>query len=79
MAIRFLTFLLTATVIAAQTAPAILDTPGSYTLGPGDEVSVSALDVEELKTGNIRLDMQGTIRLPLIGKIQAAEIGRAHV
>ena len=79
MAIRFLTFLLTATVIAAQTAPAILDTPVSYTLGPGDEVSVSALDVEELKTGNIRLDMQGTIRLPLIGKIQAAGLTPAEL
>jgi polysaccharide export outer membrane protein len=46
--------------------------PVSYTLGPGDEINISALDVEEMKAGPTRIDMQGAIRLPLIGKVQAA-------
>src|SRR5271165_4807946 len=40
--------------------------PGKYVLGPGDEIVVKALDVEEIKETPTRIDMQGEIKLPLI-------------
>ncbi len=51
----------------------------AYTLGPGDEVTVSVLEVEEFKAGPTRLDMEGSLRLPLIGKIHAAGLTPAEL
>ena len=45
--------------------------PASYALGPGDEIVIRALNVDEIKETPIRLDLKGEITLPLIGKIKA--------
>lgn len=46
-------------------------TPATYVLGPGDDIVVKVTDVDEIKETPIRLDMQGDIKLPLIGKVHA--------
>jgi polysaccharide export outer membrane protein len=51
----------------------------SYTLGPGDEITVNALELEEFKEGASRVDMEGNLRLPLIGKIRAAGLTPAEL
>jgi len=43
-----------------------------YVLGPDDQITVRALDVEEIDGKTARVDLQGYIDLPLIGKIKAA-------
>lgn len=43
----------------------------TYVLGPGDQVSVSALDVEELGKEPYRIAMDGTLTLPFAGSIRA--------
>jgi len=55
------------------------ENPSSYTLGPGDEVTVAATDVEEFKGIPARVDMQGNVRLPLIGKVHAAGLTPAEL
>jgi len=44
----------------------------TYILGPGDDIVVKVMDVEEIKEATSRIDMRGNIKLPLIGKVQAA-------
>jgi polysaccharide export outer membrane protein len=60
----------------AQTPPAPAETDGqvrsTYVLGPDDQVTVRALDVEEISEKPVRIDMSGHIRLPMAGRIQAA-------
>ena len=43
----------------------------TYVLGPGDQVSVSALDVEELGKEPYRIAMDGTLTLPFAGSVRA--------
>lgn len=54
--------------IAGQTAGV---TRSTYLLGPDDVISVRVLDVDELSSQTARLDLQGFIDLPLIGKVKA--------
>ncbi|MBS1875374.1 MAG: polysaccharide biosynthesis/export family protein [Acidobacteria bacterium] len=65
---------------ASATAQAIVVTPSSptgpstYTLGPGDQIIVKVLDLDELspdRTGAIRIDARGDITLPLVGRVPA--------
>lgn len=51
-------------------APALL-AQSVYILGPGDDIIVKAVDVDEIKELPVRIDIQGDIRLPLVGKIHA--------
>jgi polysaccharide export outer membrane protein len=47
--------------------------PSTYVLGPGDQITVQALDLEEIDGKMpIRVDMRGEIKLPLAGRLQAA-------
>jgi polysaccharide export outer membrane protein len=46
--------------------------PSSYILGPDDQITVRALDVEEISEKPVRVDMRGFISLPLIGRLRAA-------
>lgn len=49
--------------------------PTTYTLGPEDQIAVRVLDTEEISTRDgapLRVDSQGGITLPLIGRIKAA-------
>jgi polysaccharide biosynthesis/export protein len=44
----------------------------TYLLGPDDQITIHALDAEELSEKPVRIDMSGHIRLPLVGRILAA-------
>jgi polysaccharide export outer membrane protein len=74
LAIRIFPILaIAAALLTAQTPPGQVPAlAGTYILGPGDEVVVKALDVEEIKETPTRIDMRGEIRLPLIGTVHAA-------
>jgi polysaccharide export outer membrane protein len=45
---------------------------GSYILGPGDQFTMEIADLEELNGKVHRVDNDGTVTLPLVGRIQAA-------
>ncbi len=47
-------------------------TPANYVLGPDDQITIQAPDVEEITKAPFRIDMRGNINLPLIGRVQAA-------
>ena len=64
-----------------EDAPATAERPGSletgvtksvYILGPDDEITVKALEAEEISGDPLRLDPAGYISLPLIGRVRAA-------
>ncbi len=55
---------------AAAAAPA--DGSAEYVLGPGDQVQVRALDLDEIGDKPVAVDGRGFIRLPLVGRVQAA-------
>lgn len=48
------------------------DSRASYILGTDDQISVQALEVEELANKVYRIDMRGNLRLPLIGRLRAS-------
>ena len=43
--------------------------PSTYVLGPGDQVTVSVLDLDEMGKDPYRIDMLGNLTLPLLGPI----------
>jgi polysaccharide export outer membrane protein len=45
--------------------------PSSYRLGPDDQIAIHALDLPDISDKPQRLDPNGDIRLPLIGRIHA--------
>ena len=45
--------------------------PGTYTLGPGDQVRIITFGEQQL-TGEFRVDAAGEIALPLVGNVHAA-------
>jgi protein involved in polysaccharide export with SLBB domain len=55
---------------AESAAPA--DLRSSYVLGPDDQITVSALDAEEISGKPVRVDLNGNIRLPMVGRLQVA-------
>jgi polysaccharide export outer membrane protein len=55
--------------IAGDAPPAAAAAPPAYVLGPGDEISVSALGAEELAAHPLRVDPSGDIDAPLIGHV----------
>ncbi|PZU07020.1 polysaccharide biosynthesis/export family protein [Sphingomonas sp.] len=58
--------------VVAQTAPAA--TQGGYALGPGDKLQINVYGEEEL-SGEQQVGPDGTVTLPLIGRVKAS--GRA--
>ena len=46
--------------------------PTTYTLGPDDQITIHAIDVEEIGDKPVRIDTRGFINLPLVGHVQAA-------
>jgi polysaccharide biosynthesis/export protein len=54
---------------AAQPADSLRAT---YVLGADDQITVRVIDVEEFNEKPVRIDMDGTIKLPLAGRISAA-------
>src|SRR5581483_11102236 len=58
-------------VVGAQPVPKAL-TPSNYILGPDDLLTLRVLDVEEINNLPVRVDLEGTITLPLIGRVPAS-------
>ncbi|MBV8134977.1 MAG: polysaccharide biosynthesis/export family protein [Deltaproteobacteria bacterium] len=48
------------------------DTPGDFTVGPGDVITISVPEIEELQKEQVRVAPDGTIGLPLVGIMPAA-------
>ncbi len=44
----------------------------AYLLGPGDELSIHVLDLEDISDKPVRVDPNGYIELPLLGRVHAA-------
>ena len=44
----------------------------TYVLGPGDQIVIRALHAEEISDKPFRIEPDGTLNLPLIGRVQAA-------
>ena len=43
-----------------------------YTLGPGDQVTIRVVDMEEYSDRSVRIDPTGFVDLPMIGRLQAS-------
>lgn len=54
-----------------QSNDAVEQDPSTYVLGPGDELTVSAVDVQEFAKEPYRIALDGTLTLPLTGSIPA--------
>jgi polysaccharide biosynthesis/export protein len=50
----------------------VTDAPPGYVLGPGDQFVLEVPDLEELNGKTHRIDSDGTVSLPLVGRVQAA-------
>jgi len=50
-----------------------------YILGPGDQISIQVLHVEEINDKPVPIDMSGEIRVPVAGRIQVAGLTTAQV
>jgi len=48
------------------------NTKSSYILGPNDQISVRALDAEEISDKSYRISAAGDVTFPMIGRIKAA-------
>ncbi|MBN9660787.1 MAG: polysaccharide biosynthesis/export family protein [Acidobacteria bacterium] len=47
------------------------DERSTYVLGPGDQILVRVLDMEEMSKEAFQIDMRGNVNLPMVGRIQA--------
>jgi polysaccharide biosynthesis/export protein len=61
-------------VLAADTLPVIkMESPNSaYALGPEDQLSVHIVDLNDISDKPVRIDPNGYIELPLLGRVHAA-------
>jgi polysaccharide export outer membrane protein len=50
-----------------------------YPIGPGDVLTVSVPDIEDLQQRKVRVSTQGIIELPLIGNVQAGGLTEAQL
>lgn len=50
-----------------------------YILGPGDQISIQVLHVEEINDKPVPIDMSGEIRVPVVGRIQVAGLTTAQL
>ncbi|HLK51558.1 MAG TPA: polysaccharide biosynthesis/export family protein [Bryobacteraceae bacterium] len=63
--------------LAADNAPELKKAPSAavppgYILGPNDQISVDVVELPEFNNKSYRVDNDGTISLPLIGRVHAA-------
>jgi polysaccharide export outer membrane protein len=63
---------LAALALANATAQTTEPERAGYVLGPDDRVTVHALDVEEFTDRAMRIEMNGDLRLPLVGRVRAS-------
>jgi polysaccharide export outer membrane protein len=75
-------FLATGFVDAQQQAQLAVPkslTPSNYVLGPDDLITVRAMEVEEINNLPVRIDLEGAINLPLVGRMEAAGLTVAQL
>jgi polysaccharide export outer membrane protein len=65
---RILLLLLCSAVLWGQQES---DERSTYVLGPGDQILVRVLDMEEMSKEAFQIDMRGNINLPMVGRIHA--------
>lgn len=59
--------------LAAKGSTAPMDTPGRYVLGPDDVIAIRVPNIDEYNGASpVRIDPNGDVRLPLLGKLHAA-------
>ncbi len=56
-----------------ENAPAAMKVENrKYILGPDDDITIQALDADEISNKPVRIDTSGNINLPLVGRLRAA-------
>lgn len=63
---------------AQSVAVSMPGVPPGYVLGPGDQFVLEIADLEELNGKTHRIDNDGTVSLPLVGRVQAAGLTLAQ-
>src|SRR5579884_2386333 len=58
--------------VACAVAYAGIDAPPPYVLGPGDQITIQAIDAEELAGKPFTIDASGVVTLPLLGRVPAS-------
>jgi polysaccharide biosynthesis/export protein len=67
-------------VSAEDPSPAITtDSASEYVLGPGDQIVIRALDVDEIDGKTAGVDLGGYLDIPLLGKFKAAGLTVANL
>jgi polysaccharide biosynthesis/export protein len=55
-----------------QELPPAMNVPSTYTLGPNDQITFWGIDADEIMNKQFRIDPEGDINLPLVGRLHAA-------
>jgi polysaccharide export outer membrane protein len=55
-----------------QEPPPAMNVPSTYTLGPNDQITFWGIDADEIVNKQFRIDPEGDINLPLVGRLHAA-------
>ena len=61
-----------------QATPPV-EAPTTYTLRPGDQIVIRAVDVEEIDGKPVVIDTRGNINLPMAGRIHAAGLNKGEL
>jgi polysaccharide biosynthesis/export protein len=54
-----------------QDSPPAMHVPSTYTLGPNDQISFWGIDAEEIVNKQFRVDPEGEVSLPMVGRLRA--------
>lgn len=57
--------------LGRQTSEPVSSQPTNYVLGPGDQITLTVPDLDEINNKAVRLDMRGDIDLPVAGRLHA--------
>jgi polysaccharide biosynthesis/export protein len=55
-----------------QELPPAMNVPSTYTLGPNDQIAFWGIDADEIVNKQFRIDPEGDINLPMVGRLHAA-------
>src|SRR5258708_18289232 len=58
--------------VAGQDLLPTINVPSTYTLGPHDQISFWGIDADELVNKQFRIDPEGDVSLPMVGRLHAA-------
>src|SRR5260370_25228214 len=57
---------------AGQDSPPAIHVPSTYTLGSNDQITFWGIDVDEIVNKQFRIDPEGDVDLPMVGRLHAA-------